>query len=764
VGTHPRPWSTERTPEPLILTHIDGDPRRGARPPGQGPPVDRPEIEARLGILEDVARALHEAHGAGIVHRDIKPGNIMILNGPKAGSPAVPRSVILDFGLARDGTGDLSTLTQDGDVFGTPYYMAPEQIEGHPVDPRTDVYALGVTLFEVLTGTTPFRAPTRSALYRQVLESPAPDPRSLNPAVSRDLAVVVGTALAKEPARRYQTALDLADDIRRVRLREPIRARPPTLWQRTWSWMQRRPAAAALVTLLILAVPGLAAAAGYIWATLPTLRASEELARHEHVERRLERAFLLGGMDEGVAEEVFLDILEDRPDNLEAAFGRIFIVLRREPARALGLLRQFPESHRRLAAFHLLEAAALERLGETERAAQIKNDAPAPSTALDEFLVGFVALESCIARNRDAAREAFEHSRNAVIAATRARPLYHYQLAITAFLVGDEPTMASCSRHLVQLWPNDATAWFYRGFLLVQPRLGDGEVDHRSMMMEFEVRIRREHIDEAEQCYRRAIELDPSHFFAIHNLGLLLFAKGERQEAEATLRRAAIGCRFASPSYNLGMLLDRCGDMEGAKKALREALEIDPTHLRSSIHLGDVLRRAGERDAAAQHFAAALLLHPDCPELHLGLGVCHLESKEAAVAAACFQKALELRPEYGLAWNNLAAAWAMQGKNEEVVDALRRGVTAAPNHLLLRKNLARALSKLGQHGEAVPHLAKMCELGPPQAPGPLLALADAQSRSGDEEAAASTLERLLSSLPEDAPERVRAKKLLRELR
>jgi serine/threonine protein kinase/formylglycine-generating enzyme required for sulfatase activity len=206
----------------------------------------RDEIRRIVSVIESAARALHVAHEAGLVHRDIKPGNLVVTPSGQA--------VILDFGLARDDSGDGPTLTREGEVMGTPAYMAPEQVEPglHPLDHRCDVYALGATLFECLALRRPFLAPTRDALARAILNQDAPDLTRLNPAVSRDLAVVVACALEKNPGRRYVSAQAFADDLRRVLRREPIEARPVGRLTRSWRWAQRNPAVAGLLSLVLI--------------------------------------------------------------------------------------------------------------------------------------------------------------------------------------------------------------------------------------------------------------------------------------------------------------------------------------------------------------------------------------------------------------------------------------------------------------------------------------------------------------------------------
>ncbi|MCY2961361.1 MAG: protein kinase [Planctomycetota bacterium] len=204
------------------------------------PPRSKLELDQVLLFFERAARALHAAHEAGVVHRDVKPGNVIVtLDG---------KPVLLDFGLARDESEtDASRITESGEVFGTPAYMSPEQLElaSEALDRRTDVYSLGVALYEALTLHRPFEQAARPALYMAIQSQAPPDPRSFNAKLPEDVAVVLETALEKDRARRYATALDLAEDLRRIRQYEPIRARPAGVRVRFVRWVRKHPALAA---------------------------------------------------------------------------------------------------------------------------------------------------------------------------------------------------------------------------------------------------------------------------------------------------------------------------------------------------------------------------------------------------------------------------------------------------------------------------------------------------------------------------------------
>jgi WD40 repeat protein len=218
-------------------------------------------------LCAKVADALHHAHEQGVIHRDLKPANILI---DTDGQPH-----IMDFGLARREVGEV-TVTMDGHVLGTPAYMSPEQAKGesHTADRRSDVYSLGVILFQILTGEAPFRGNARM-LVHQVIHEEAPSPRKLNANISKDLETITLKCLQKEPSKRYQTARELSDEFRRILAGEPIHARPVGRIARAWRWAKRKPAIAGLS----------AAVAGLLVGTIVVLAVSNERVRRQSAEK-----------------------------------------------------------------------------------------------------------------------------------------------------------------------------------------------------------------------------------------------------------------------------------------------------------------------------------------------------------------------------------------------------------------------------------------------------------------------------------------------
>ncbi|MGD0093067.1 MAG: protein kinase, partial [Planctomycetota bacterium] len=270
-------------------------------------------------LLEKVARAVQYAHEQGVVHRDLKPSNIMLElarggsssgdgkpgSSTNLGLPAEDRALgeplVMDFGLAKDVTKD-SSLSQSGQVMGTPAYMPPEQAEGRikDVGPRSDVYSLGAILYEMLTGRVPFTGENAMQVLRAALNDEPLPPRRITPAVPRDLETICLKCLEKAPPKRYVSAQALAEDLGRWLKDEPIVARASRPWEKAAKWARRRPAAAALIVVSAVALAVLLGGGLWYNARLSSAlrrateqeqlaRRSEEKARQEAAEKEKQR-------------------------------------------------------------------------------------------------------------------------------------------------------------------------------------------------------------------------------------------------------------------------------------------------------------------------------------------------------------------------------------------------------------------------------------------------------------------------------------------
>ncbi len=222
----------------------------------------RPSPREAAGLIETLSRAMHYAHLRGVVHRDLKPGNVLLAACGFAGSDselrAKPQAAervpkITDFGLAKRIDAEARDVSQSGAIMGTASYMAPEQAAGKVRDtrPAADVYALGALLYECLTGRPPFDGPRHIVLLSVLTDEPVP-PSRLGAKVPRDLETICLKCLSKDPARRYASAEELANDLHRFQAGEPIRARPVGAVERAVKWVRRHAAVAALVAAVLL--------------------------------------------------------------------------------------------------------------------------------------------------------------------------------------------------------------------------------------------------------------------------------------------------------------------------------------------------------------------------------------------------------------------------------------------------------------------------------------------------------------------------------
>jgi hypothetical protein len=260
-------------------------------------------VESVCRLVIRVADALDHAHEAGVIHRDVKPSNVLIA---RSGVP-----MLLDFGLAHDD--DLPSITMTGEFTGTYHYVSPEQAAASRmgIDRRTDIYSLGVVLYELLTLKLPFDGATSQEILKQVLVKEPMPPRRLNPEIPRDLEMITLKAMDKDPDRRYTSAREFADDLQSFVDLKPVRARPLSRAARLRRLVRRNPAPAMAVAAVVIALAGML---GFLWWS--------GLQRHAMARDQVQRAAeLLANERYQEAESLYRTILELEPRNADAMLG-----------------------------------------------------------------------------------------------------------------------------------------------------------------------------------------------------------------------------------------------------------------------------------------------------------------------------------------------------------------------------------------------------------------------------------------------------------
>jgi tetratricopeptide (TPR) repeat protein len=695
----------------------------GARPRFRLPPRHRGDLVPLLAFFEQAARALHAAHEAGIVHRDIKPANIMVT---PEGEP-----VILDFGLARATEGDLPSLTHTGDLAGTPAYMSPEQITGPlaALDRPTDIWSFAVTMFESLTLCRPFEGPTREALYKSILGGAPPDPRRLNPALPGDLAVVLLTALEREPDRRYQTAGDFAGELRAVREQRPIQARPPSAVGKALRWARREPARAALAVVIALAVPAVAGLTGYLLSTRPLARLGEETRTRRRLDELVEAGFFrLLEWDRTGAASSFQAALDLEPREVRAVAGLAMTRLRlawrddvHDPEGALAILDRFGDGLREDADFGWVKAFVLRAAGRGEEAEHLEAKLGPSRSALRHFLDGVLLQPKILRGVRSASRQMFHDFHAAILKAPRPELLF-YCLAAQAAGAGDvdDQTLDDLLEALRHNWPESSHAWLYRGYAL---------------------NLRRR--EEALAAFRRATELDARSYQAWSVLGAMLHSMGRNDEAISCQEKAlALRPGYDAALVRLGLAVMAKRPAE-ARDLLEQAVAISPHEARFRANLAQAYLAAGEEERAEATAREAIALDREDSHAHYVLAFTLEAQRRWSEAEDACRDAIAAFEGWTDHHALLGHLLQQQGRLPEARDAFEAAIRFGPKNAAARGRLAKLLLGMGEHQKGLLEAEMAAELSGRQNPEILDTLAQAYLHHESFEKALATEEEAL---------------------
>jgi tetratricopeptide (TPR) repeat protein len=676
-------------------------------------------IVAHLAI--QAAEGLEHAHQLGVIHRDIKPGNLLVealsaqaTVGEEAGGE-VARLWITDFGLAH--CQSQAGLTITGDLLGTLRYMSPEQSLGKRavVDHRSDIYSLGVTLYELLTLEPAFNGRDREELLRQVALVEPRAPRRLNPSIPADLETIVLKAMEKDPAERYARAQDLADDLRRFLEDRPIRARRPTLLQRLRKWARRHKAASWACASVLLVC--LVAASGF-WYERQQQAAAETLREAEAMRQR------------GLTEVRITDAL----DQAQSSCAKLHQVLRKNGG-VFGLLNQPGKwraylqaaraaldqaralldrggegidpalAHKALALECLLNtdetdqqfACALEKIREDAATVVEGNlnvfasDAAYQRTFThegfdvlggDPCAVGKRIARSLIQEQLVAALDDWSHAR------TRFSPQKPVdRLLQAARLAAPDPDWGNQLRQ--------ESAWHDRAVVEALARKARIADLSPQMLYRMAILLRDTNSVERVGWLRRAQAQVPTDFWLNLELGSALL---DTNPLEASgFWRVALAVRPDSSAIhnNLSLTLIRLKRFEEAEAFCRKAIDLDPNDTAPHNNLGIALAHQKRLDEAVASYQKAIQIDPRNFMPYHNLGNVLLDLKRLDEAGAAYQKALDLHPDpmYATALDNLGIALGGQNRLDEAITRFEMAIKLAPKFAPAYAHLSVVLRK-----------------------------------------------------------------------
>jgi eukaryotic-like serine/threonine-protein kinase len=680
------------------------------------PPADA----ARL--AEVLATGVSEAHRVGIIHRDLKPANILLTE------EGIPK--ITDFGLAKSVDED-SSRTRTQSILGSPNYMSPEQAEGRAreIGPAADLYALGATLFELLTGRPPFLGPTVLATLDLVRNAEPVSPRHLQPGVTTDLETICLKCLRKDPGDRYESADAMAEDLRRYLDGEPIRARPTPHWERAWKWVRRRPSMAALV--VVSALSFLAAAGGGLWYRADRDRQRAAVLRRLEEVRAEVRQFVLLGDEArrrkdwdraGVHLSSALAVIRTEPRlaAMSEPVSAMLAAIDREIAGHKGRVA----GRARLAAFQKSYDDAVfyqSQYTGLDPAANARASRVAARLALEQFEPAEGAGLAIASAQFDAAEVAEITARYYELALILAQ-------AVSQSLPGEDPAdqAREASRilgRIERVRPSTRTFHLRRAAYLERAgdrpgaeaerlRIATADVARNASVDDFvegEEAYHQREYRRAVAAFRRVLGGQPDHFWAQYLLAICHLKERRPAEAQAELT----GCQGRRPGFVWTYLLKGFaeGEMDEfdlAEADFERATQIgldDAARYVMLVNRGVMRIRAGRHESAAEDFLAAIRLKPDHFQAYVDLAHAYKDLGRHENARDILDRAIARSPGQAVLYRTRARIHRLLEHGTEAFQDLERAIACAPREdpALVGDQLERALilEQSGRNAEAL---------------------------------------------------------------
>jgi TolB-like protein/Flp pilus assembly protein TadD len=542
-------------------------------------------IRQAVDLIAKVARTVHYAHKHGILHRDIKPGNILL---DKNGEPH-----LTDFGLARLVEAE-STVTATLDVLGTPSYMAPEQASGEhrKVSKATDVYGLGAVLYQLLTGQPPFAGGTTYETIKLLLDTEPRQPRLLNPKIDRDLSTICLKCLEKDPQRRYPAAAGLAEDLEHWLRHEPIRAKPSGLFTHARKWVRRNPSTTVLATSLLAFAIGLGV---MVWNREPAVIIPKSVAvlPFENLSEDPNSAYI----GEGIQEEILTRL---------AKIQDLKVISRTSTQRYQSKPGNLAEISKQLGVANIVEGSVQRVADQVRVNVQLINaqtDSHLWGDSYDRKLTDILGVESEIAKRIAASLQAklTGHEEQALAAKPTNNPeAYDAYLRGVAFEARSSSLRsrdlvkkaADFYERAVQLDPNFATAW---------ARLS--RLDAHFYFANFVDTTSAARGEAAKRALETSQKLDPNSAETLLALGYYQYrVLRDYGAAKTTFGRVSeMLPGSGEPLHALALVTRRDGNWDESLAYFERALTLDPRNI-------ELLKDSAEAYADVRQFPAALKL------------------------------------------------------------------------------------------------------------------------------------------------------------